>query len=371
MSTATAAPSVPTTDDEWLKTRPVRLAAGVSLITGAGDHPMLHDSERGRYVRLSPGAKRLVPLLDGRYTAGELAATVAARSGVPEMHEAVLRLVDELRQSGVLDIAPRPEDVAERLLRASSGQHLVRFPLTRSPERLLAAPARALCGLAPRPALAALAFLLLAAAATVVGGLVAFGVPAGAVSWPLIIALMLAQVVTHEGSHALVSQLFGVPAREAGVALLYGFMPVAYVDRTDAYRLRGRLPRAAIALAGPANDLLWAGATAAIALTQHGVVGASAQMLVWFQLGSLVAVLNPFLPTDGYRAVESLAGQLNFRGRTIAFLAHRLAGRDAPAHLRVSTRRQRLSYVVFAAGCVAYALLALVGTVLALTALVS
>ena len=58
------------------------------------------------------------------------------------------------------------------------------------------------------------------------------------------------------------------------------FLPLAYVDCTDLYRLPERRPRVMVALAGPFVDLVAAGLAAAVALTTTGEASGTAFMVL-------------------------------------------------------------------------------------------
>ena len=83
----------------------------------------------------------------------------------------------------------------------------------------------------------------------------------------LAIPLVLLQILIHETLHAVVAQYLRRPVRGLGVALLFYFMPLAYVDRTDAYRHRGRPGRVMLAVAGPLSDGIAGGCTALVLVT--------------------------------------------------------------------------------------------------------
>jgi putative peptide zinc metalloprotease protein len=168
------------------------------------------------------------------------------------------------------------------------------------------------------------------------------------------------QVVCHEGSHALLCQYFRVPVREMGVGLLLYFLPVAYVDRTDAYRLRSRWQRAMIALAGPASDLVWTGIYGVLVLQlSGGLLLETAHALLFFNLFLLVVNLNPILPTDGYAALEAAAGELNFRARAMAYLAHRISFTPLSSSLQGISTSRVLAYLAFVGVYLAYVALLL------------
>ncbi|HKE99701.1 MAG TPA: hypothetical protein VKG45_12295 [Actinomycetes bacterium] len=324
----------------WLD-EPVRLRAGVELLRGADDHPLLFVPGRGTYVRLTPAAARLLPLLDGRITGTQLIdrAAAAPRRAGPDRRGAVRALLDALRRAGAL------AGDAEPPRRAGRGRRRLALPLpadrwARRPAALLRrVPPRLAAGAA---ALTAALALTLAAAALLAAPAAA---PAGAATVALLAAALPLQLLLHEGAHAVACAALGVPVREAGFVLWV--VPVGYVDCTDAYRLRGRAPRAAIALAGPFVDLLAAGASAAAWLLTGRSPGAPWQGLLLAQLVVLLTTLAPLLPGDGLHALEALTGEFGIRARARVALAHLLLRRPLPAVLAAVPARRRAGWVAY------------------------
>jgi putative peptide zinc metalloprotease protein len=197
--------------------------------------------------------------------------------------------------------------------------------------------------------------LALAVAATLVIVVISGGLPQTThVAWAIVVPLLLAQLVFHETSHALVSRFHGVAAREAGIGLLFYFWPIAYVDRTDTYRLRERSKRASIVLAGPASDLMFAGFYSFVALAGTGSLAQTARTVVVFECFAIFAMFNPLLPSDGYHALEALSGQLNLRSRAFGYLGHRLTRVPMPSALAAISPQRGRFYLLFALGCVGY-----------------
>jgi putative peptide zinc metalloprotease protein len=145
-----------------------------------------------------------------------------------------------------------------------------------------------------------------------------------------------------------------VPAREFGILLWLLVLPVPYVDCTDAYRLRRRGGRVAIALAGPAVDLTLAGGWGLVARTGDGAVAATAYQLMLVQLLILATNLNPVLPTDGHQAIETVTGEMNFRTRALSYIGHRLLRLPLPTALTGLSGTRRTVYVGYVAVALLY-----------------
>jgi putative peptide zinc metalloprotease protein len=329
----------------WLE-QPVQLAPRVSLVAGADDHPLLYNAETGVYVRLSRTGARMVPLLDGTRTGTALLAA-ASRSrgpdGVRDRSPDLLSFLNDLRAAGVLSEPPEPPH-GVRLLFA----YLFRLaPEFRIPagflNRLLGPPARILARF--RTPFSALAVLLAAAAVAAVALAMTRPAPitfAGP-PWLLIGAVFLVQAAVHESAHATVCQALGVPVREAGVKLFLLLIPLTFVDRTDAYRVRSRSGRAVLALAGPLVDLVATGLTSLLIIVDPAHTG-GLRWLLGMQLFLVCNNLNPLLPvTDGHHALEAALGEINLRHRAFTYLGHVLFRIPlSSAHQSVSAGRRSM-----------------------------
>ncbi|WP_051471143.1 M50 family metallopeptidase [Patulibacter minatonensis] len=355
-ATDAATPAAPV-DETWLDGERLALRPEVEKIQGADDQQLLFSTDEGRYTRLSRSGAQLVKLLDGRRTGRQIQAAVEKMGPAGErLSPSIPPFLAELRQANVLNVAPAEERGAQKLARRAGGPLMKRLPLTRSTHAVVA-PAARLAERTPKAIRAGLLPLLLSFAVTLVAFALFSGPSAAGAFVPVAIVVLLAQITTHELAHAFACERRGVPVREAGIGLMLGVIPVAYVDRTDAYRVRSRKGRAAIALAGPANDLLWTGACAAVVLTTSGIVAETATLVLFFQLALLAANLNLILPTDGYHAIEAMAGEMNFRGRATSYVVHRVLRQPLPSTLQAVSRRRRAAYVSFVVAAVLYGVL--------------
>ncbi|AEV84089.1 hypothetical protein ACWT_3066 [Actinoplanes sp. SE50] len=350
----------------WLDA-PIGLAPQVSLVDGADGNPLLFDAETGTYVRLSRTGARLVPLLDGSRT-GVALLDAATRSrgpdGVRDRSPALLSFLTDLRAAGVLTVAPEPRRGRRRWF-----PWLIRLtPRVRIPARhlnlLLRPPARLLTRF-PRGALSTALLLAAAATAAIALALLAPGPPSFVgPPWLLIVGALVVQAAVHEMGHATVCQALGVPVREAGIKLFFWLLPMTYVDRTDAYRVRSRTGRAAVALIGPLVDLLAAGLTGLLVLTAPDRF-ADLRWLLGMQLFVVLNNLNPLLPlTDGHHAMEAAMGELNLRDRAFRYLGHVLFRMPlSAAHQAVSATRRGI-YLLYGLVSAAYLalLLTMIGT---------
>ena len=352
--------------DNWLD-EVIELRPGVELIRGADDEPMLFAPDRGSYVRLSETAARLTPLLDGTRTGRAIVGMAVAphpSEGEPAAG-AVATFLGDLRRAELLTVEPDALRGRRGLLHRLLHRRHTRLPLTYSLDVFLRRPAALLRRCPPRVVLWLVAIAGLASAVLVWRAITSPILGHARPSLAVLGIALLAHMTLHELSHALVCQALGVSVREAGVALWYLVLPVAYVDHTDAYRLRRRAHRAAIALAGPLFDLTAAGVSAAVSLQASGVVGGTARALLLLQVLLLLTNLNPLLPTDGHHAVAIAAGELNLRRRAFGYLGHRLLRLPVPAAVASASPRRRRVYAVYGMLAGGYVLCVLAGVALA------
>ncbi|WP_447644594.1 hypothetical protein [Nocardioides zeae] len=329
------------------------------------DMTLIFDPRTGVYHRVSRSGGAVLARLDGSTTADDI-VRLAGLADDPERDLAFRAQLDgflgHLERSGLLVGSALPDD-GRHERRASSSRMMPRIVLTRALPRLLEPLAAVLRG-RHLPLLGGAALLLAVAgfATGVVTLLTADGLSLTRSGTAFLAAavLQLTLIAVHETAHALVAQVQRVPVRGLGVAMLFWFMPVAYVDRTDAYRLRGRGGRVAIALAGMTSDGIFCGLTAVAALATDGWWSHTFALLLVLQLIGLMINLNPLLPSDGYSALEAATGQVDFRGRAFGLVGAVVRRRPLPVHLATTGAGRRLVYVGYAAVSAAYVALAAV-----------
>jgi putative peptide zinc metalloprotease protein len=347
---------------------PLRLAAGVEVLKGPDNIPLLYVEARDRYIRLSSSGAAIVNMIEaqGNITAYSISAFLAG--SCPEKRDEISgnveRFLDQLYQAGALEPTDELRATAAQASNAplvsdlfrGSRRFVLRFRLWRPNRPLAAKLIKSFRAHAPvTTRILFIGWLLLTAAAISYRFTHAAGLPNfRAVAWPIFLGCIILHSVIHELCHALVSSYYGVKLREFGVGLLYYFIPVAYTDRTDAYRLQDFRSRALIALAGPAWDVSAAGMTTIAALFTSGRLNDTFHVLTLFQLVSCISNLNPLLPGDGYHALEAAFKELNFRRRAFTFFLYNLTGRELPPQLDHLTNRQRTFYLLYALIVAAY-----------------
>ncbi|MZE43536.1 hypothetical protein GTY49_11355 [Streptomyces sp. SID5477] len=323
------------------------------------DIPLIFDPVTGNYHRITRAGEVVLSYLDGTRTRDDLVSflTGTDRTRGDALGRQIDTFLATLSRSGLLE-GSDPPDTDRGGRRARTSMLMPRIILTRSLPRVLEPPAATL-----RAAPARLVLLI-----TVLGAVAgyAFGFHTLFTSAPPLDELrgpafliatcaMLLYVLMHESAHALVAQYLGTPVRGLGVALLFYFMPVAYVDRTDAYRVRGRGGRVALAMAGILSDGWFCALSGAIVLnSSDGTLKDSATFLLGMQLLMLVINLNPLMPSDGYTALEAATGLTNARGRAFSLLRHTARRQELPAHLSHLSNRVRLGYMAYGVFSMAY-----------------
>lgn len=337
------------------------LRPDVELLSGFDDEFLLHVVTDGRYVRLGRAAAALVPYFDGTRTVRDIAtAIVHDREASPlEIEIALRRLVENLENAGLLEGAPRTSNSSFRLW--FSRTPTKKFPLlnAESAARFIR-PITMLVEVA-RPSFKTI--LVLCFLTIVIGaglGMAAMSYSAISISWaPLIsLALWLLATIAHESSHAVLCHASGYPVRSMGLALWYFFIPIAYADRTDTYRVRSRVTRVAISAAGPASDMFWCGLASLCLLS--GLVDASTSIgqvlsgCIFFFLVGLLGNLNPLVPSDGQQALESALGLINVRNRAIGYLLGKTSRMSSSTNSVPTPFLTRATYLLYGAACCIY-----------------
>lgn len=341
-----------------------QLRSDVELVSGFDGEFLLHVESEGRYIRLGAAAAGLIRYFDGTKTVYEIALELVAGRDIDiqVVQSALQRLVGNLAQAGLLDGVPR--EVNTSFSSWFSRTPTKRFPIldAKATARFIR-PATALIELLRPSAL----LILIISLIVILGGALLGALTLRHVNiyepWAPLVSLLICFLATvlHEASHAIVCHSSGYPVRSLGVAFWYYFIPVAYVDRTDTYRVRSRVARAAISLAGPASDMFWC-AVASIGLLSDvvdssSIIGQISGGCIFFFMVGLVGNFNPLLPSDGQQTIETAFGMVNLRNRAISYALGEFSAQksdylSAPTHKTV-----RLVYLIYGTVCCLYLLL--------------
>ncbi len=329
--------------DEWHRVSGLRLR----LKGNAGIHRqefrgqlwyVLQDRTSGRFHRFSPEAWLVISLLDGRQTVQEVWETACARLGDDALSQSeIMRLLAQLHHADVLQGNVMP-DVSEMLHRAGKQERkkqmmsfinplAIRLPLL-DPDAFLAATlplVRPLIGW-----VGGLLFVGLMGYALIQLGMhwseltedVADRVLAAdnllllIVTYPLVKAL-------HELGHGYTIKRWGGQVHEIGIMLLV-FMPVPYVDASDASRFPEKWRRITVGAAGMIVELT----LAALALVvwvqaEEGMARAAAfNVMLLAGVSTILFNGNPLLRFDGYYVLADLIEIPNLAQRANRYIGY-------------------------------------------------
>jgi putative peptide zinc metalloprotease protein len=132
--------------------------------------------------------------------------------------------------------------------------------------------------------------------------------------WLVLLVMWVVAKVFHEAGHATAARYHGVRVGKIGIMFFF-LAPLAYVDVTNAWKLRSRWSRVQIALAGVYLEL----GTAAFAAWAWWILpeGIARHLAAQFVLvagpATLLVNANPLLRLDGYYVVSDLTNIPNLR----------------------------------------------------------
>ncbi|WZX99227.1 PqqD family peptide modification chaperone [Bacillus sp. FSL W7-1360] len=343
------------TEASFLMSSPLQLIDEVELIQGANDQYMLFHAVKQNYVRIPVVGVMVINMLDGHTTGHDVVKRLEEKYPTQQnIYDVVHHFFSVLRRSGVLNLEPEEEYGLGRFVRNKVNRPIYRLPLVKSLD-LLNRSLEYIVGYVrtvPKTILhAVVVVLLLSSLLSIVLSIYHTDMVSKIhwVSWPLLIVAIILHLVVHELSHAFACAYYGTRIREAGVGLLYYFIPVAYVDRTDSYRIKKKKGRAMIALAGPGWDLFAAGIWAMLAMWLGGSPwGATAYMIAMMLLLLFISNLNLLLPTDGYHAFEAATGELSLRNRSLKYLYLKMTRKPLSNLFQNVSKSRRFIYLLYA-----------------------
>lgn len=347
-----------------------QLREGVEFAVGMDDHPLLFDAVTRQYHLISDSSVPLIKMMDGQHDIGDLAELVESnynlRQGDGISHvKAFLNRLSEARL-----LCGNEEEILEPR-RFSFSPLLPRFMIFKGFSKVIAPLADQLKRV---PSVPLFGFSLLGSLAGYAIGFSVFfsrqGKRVGVFDPRTVIVatiIMLLGILIHESWHAIVSDLQGQPVRGLGVALLFWISPVAYVDRTDSYRVRSRRGRVLIALAGPMSDGWVCGATGVFTLYASGGAEKVSALLLGFQFILLIANFNPFAHSDGMDALEAATGAVNLRKRSFIMLKSMLLHKPLPKYLSCLSGKTQMIYFIHGVVCSIFAVLFIILTLFNIT----
>ena len=328
-----------------------KLHGDVEMFTGMDGAPLLFDSRNRKYTRLGTTAAKIIALaseLPKDTTIEDLTEILAKQNSTTAdvVWTKVGPLFEDLDARGCLIDSEAPGEDGQHL---EGFQLIRRYPLVKNPARVLGPINRVFVGI-PSVVVAVTSTILLVAAVISLATWLP-SVWAAGLRRDTFIAAALALIFTtavHESAHAVLMVRYGTPPREAGVGMLFGFLPIAYVDRSDTYRIVERRKRVLVSLAGPMSDLFLAGCAAFAAIFAAGPEQQFLSSLAILLILAVIVNLNPILPTDGAHALEAATGQLNVHSKEFTYVFGRFVKSRAHHRLKKEPRKVRVWYALVA-----------------------
>lgn len=300
---------------------------------------VMQDRTSGRFHRFSPASYRIIAMLDGRRTMQEVWEIACQQLDDTEglTQDEVLRLLGQLHAADVLfgDLPPDIAELAERGERQRSRKMIMSFLNPLAVRLPLIDPDDFVSATVPlvRPFISWFGALLWLA-------LVGYGGFLALSHWDELTRNVVDRVLTaqnlgllalcyvcvkavHELGHAYFVKVWGGDVHEIGVMFLV-FMPVPYVDASDAMRFRSKWKRAMVGAAG----ILVEAMLAAIAMivwvnAEDGFVRAFAfNVMLIGGVSTLLFNGNPLLKFDGYYVLSDLIEIPNLAQRSKSYLGY-------------------------------------------------
>lgn len=336
---------------------------------------VLTDPLAGKSHRLGLGAMSFVRHLDGERSINEIweACVDSLEQDAPSQGD-IVRLLAQLHQADLIrgDVPADIVELSERGRKQSSallkqnllGPMMFRLPLF-DPDRFLEVtfplirPLVSWFGFVAWLCLISYAGVLaIMESATLVQAWSDLAWNASSIALVAVVYVLLKTL--HELGHGWVAKRFGAPVHEVGIMFLV-FMPVPYVDASEAGALPGRHRRAAVAAAG----IIVETALAALAFLawremEPGPWRAAAYNLML--IGGISTVFvngNPLLRFDGYYVFSDLIGIPNLAPRANRFWAEITQNKIFGAknvEIHPATRFERVVYVIYAPAAFIYRL---------------
>ena len=277
---------------------------------------VMQDRSSGRFQRFSPAAYLVITLMDGSRSVQEIWEVASAHLEDDALsQDEIMQLLSQLHNANVLygDTAPDYEQVSKRVDRMRRFKRAmglinplaVRFPLV-DPDKLLSATS-----LLVRPLFSwfgAVLFILVVLLALIEAGVhwdeLTGDVAGRVLAAENLLLLVLAYVsvkTVHELAHGYAVKRWGGEVHEIGIMFLV-FMPVPYVDASDASAFQNKWQRILVGSAGILTEVFLA------ALAMFVWVDAEEGFLRSFAynvmlIGGVSTVFfngNPLLRFDGY-----------------------------------------------------------------------
>ncbi|MHC2186267.1 putative peptide zinc metalloprotease protein [Rathayibacter agropyri] len=347
-------------------TQVLRLTNGVTRSVTV-DNRLLLRTPVGRFIAVPKGCAPIIDRLEEGCSFDNLRALILSAHDTtiekPHADASLHEFIASLQNSGFIDGALVQPSRADRFLRRAGVDFLARLAVPVDIDRvadILAKPLRRI------PISLLLVISLCISSVGIAAGLGTVSRHRSSLSQPplttlcIVLVMVLLQLAIHEVCHAVAMRAQGARVREIGVGLLYYFVPVAYVNRTEAYTVQSRPGLVLIALAGPLLDASLIGAAAIGVLAVDGDAQQTLVLYITAELLLLIANCNPLFRSDGYHALEAAFGMMNIRSRAFTILINALLRRRQPAHIRSLPAHSRVGLIAYALGSIVYLIAVLV-----------
>lgn len=299
---------------------------------------VLQDRTSGRFHRFSPISYAVISMLDGQRTMDEVWDIATAEFDDDSLtQDEVIRLLGQLHSADVLlgDIPPDIEEISGRgdsqqrrkMMMSFMNPLALRLPLI-DPDGFVSATAPLV-----KPLISWVGALIWLA-------VVGYGGFLALTHWDeltknvvdrvltaenlgLLVLCYIAVKAVHELGHAYVVKKWGGEVHEIGLMFLV-FMPVPYVDASDAIRFRSKWQRALVGAAGILVEMFLAGLAMIIWLNaEDGLVRAFAfNVMLIGGVSTLLFNGNPLLKFDGYYVMTDLIEIPNLAQRSKTYLGY-------------------------------------------------
>ncbi|HLR58629.1 MAG TPA: M50 family metallopeptidase [Beutenbergiaceae bacterium] len=324
-----------------------KLHPSIEVVEGMDRATLLYDARTKNYARIGDTAAKVVASIEKMaddVTIEQVVRSLSEQNRASEeaVWEKVGPMFAHLDQMGILRDSTQPStnqstEYEFTLLR--------RYPLVTDPGRIFG-PFRILFKKFPGSVAGALLGIVVLASIVILAitlpGIITEGI--NNITFGAAAIALLFTTFIHEAAHAALLVRYEVPPREAGVGLLFGFLPVAYVDRSDSYRIVEKRKRVLVSLIGPLTDLSLAGVAAFASFYVSGNDGMILSNLSLLLFVVFLINLNPILPTDGAHALEALTGEINVHSRAFTYVFGRFFGKSQKAQSHAAQRGRPILY---------------------------
>ena len=299
---------------------------------------VLQDRTSGRFHRFTPTAYRAISLMDGRHSVQEVWDLVCGQIGEDVLtQDEMIRLLAQLQGANVLsgDTVPDIEEIVQSADRQQRRKWAMSFMNPLAVRLPVVDPDEFLNATLPlvRPLMSwvgGLLFLVVVGYAFVLAGVHWSELTENLTDRVLAAENLMLLLLTypfvkfwHELGHAYVVKKWGGEVHEIGIMFLV-FMPVPYVDATDASSFHNKWRRAFVGAAGILVEIFLASlALFAWLSAEEGIARAFAfNVMLIGGVSTLLFNGNPLLRFDGYYVLSDILEIPNLGNRANRYIGY-------------------------------------------------